>query len=495
MSMQAESLGDRSPTDPAPAGIGAIVVIHGIGEQHPYETLDAFVQGLAYEFKIGPGRLEHRLSSVNGSVRTSIRMPLPQPVGRESVRALDFYEFHWAGMVRGGIRLPHVVTWLLRTALNPLRFWSQQATVLLATRAQSKRSLIALFLGEVGRSILFPIVAALIVAPFFYAASQQGALSDAWAAVIEALGSARSMATIVGLAGLAVLVAAALRGAWGLIGEARSGGTTERASVRWWAAASVATALCLLALGFVLDRWLDLHALRLARAVFDALWTWPVGLPVAATALAFYLGRILVRYLGDVAIYTNADENSAHFQMRAEILSKATALVREICEDGAYSAVYIAGHSLGSVIAYDVVNRYIRDVRADAPPATAQEGIARLRGLLTFGSPLDAIYYFFRTDVGSREPVRAQILSSLHGFRKRSSGRVYGDLALAPYEVLKLPGCIWLNVWSRTDLVSKRLIFYEVDRQEHRLSGWNPLRAHLAYWSDRDFYRLVSTWL
>jgi len=494
MSTQAESLGERTTTDPAPAG--AIVVIHGIGEQHPYETLDAFVQGLAREFQIGPGRLEHRLESTNGRVRTSIRMPLPRPVGREFVRTLDFYEFHWAGMVQeGGIRLPHVITWLLRTALTPLRFWSQQATVLLATRAQTRRGLVRLFLGEVGRAILFPIVAAAIVAPYFYAASQPLALSAAWTALTSVLGSARATATIVGLAALAVMVVASLRGAWGLIGEARSGGTTERASIRWWAGASIATAFLLLAIGFALDRSLDLQALRLARGVFDALWTWPIALPVAATAFAFVLARILVRYLGDVALYTNADENSAHFRTRAEILGKATELVREICEDGKYSAVYIAGHSLGSVIAYDVVNRYIRDVRAGAPPETAKEGLARLRGLLTFGSPLDAIYYFFRTDVGPREPVRAQILSSLHGFRKRPSGRIYADLTLAPYEIPRLPGCVWLNVWSRTDLVSRRLSFYEVDRQEDRLSGWNPLGAHLAYWSDRGFYRVVSTWL
>jgi len=58
-----------------------------------------------------------------------------------------------------------------------------------------------------------------------------------------------------------------------------------------------------------------------------------------------------------------------------------------------------------------------------------------------------------------------------------------------------LPDCIWLNVWSHVDLVSRRLDFYKVDRQEQRLYAWNPIGAHLAYWKDRGFYRLVVGWL
>ena len=482
---------------PDETGVGAVIVIHGIGEQRPYQTLDSFVQGVAREFKIGPGRLEHRLASSAGGVRNSIRMPLPHPVGRESVGTLDFYEFHWAGMVRGKIRLHQVLAWLARTALNPLRFWSQQASVLVAIGSPegAKHRLLGRFLGEVGRAILFPLVAALVVAPFFYAASQPQALLEAWNALHQILGSARAMATMTAFAGLTLLVLASLRGAWGLIGELRAGGTSERKSVGWWASASVATAVVLLGAGVALDRALDLQTLRLVGATIAALRPWPIALPLLTLFGTYILARVLVRYVGDVALYTTADENSEYYQTRTEILSKGTALVREICESGRYSAVYLAGHSLGSVVAYDVVNRYIRDARAGTPPPMAAAGLARLRGLLTFGSPLDAVYYFFRAEVGAEEPVRAQILSSLHGFRKRSSGRVYGDLTLAPYAVPDLPDCIWLNVWSHVDLVSRRLDFYKVDRQEQRLYAWNPIGAHLAYWKDRGFYRLVVGWL
>jgi len=37
--------------------------------------------------------------------------------------------------------------------------------------------------------------------------------------------------------------------------------------------------------------------------------------------------------------------------------------------------------------------------------------LQKLRGLLTFGSPLDKIYYFFREHVKEDQAIRAQILS------------------------------------------------------------------------------------
>ncbi len=484
--------------DPEPGGAGAILVIHGIGEQRPYQTLDAFVQGLATEFGIGAGQLSHRLVPWSEGTLTTIRMPLPEPVGSAKVRTLDFYEFHWAGMVVGGISLPQVLAWLVRTALTPLQLWSQQATVLMgvkSTDSPGRGELWKIFLSEVGRSLLLLFAGAALLAPFLYAASQPEALTKAWSEVSTELDSVRAVATLGGFVLLTLMVTAALRGAVGLVKDLRVGGASEKESVRWWAKASVWTAIVLVVVGFVVDQALRLDTFRLIAAILHAIRPWPIIAPLAATGAAVILGRVMVSYLGDVALYTTADENSAYFRTRVEILGKAAALLRHLCEHDGYATVYLAGHSLGSVIAYDAVNRYVRDARAGADQAEAEAGLARLKGLLTFGSPLDAVYYLFRTAVGAEEPVRAQLLSSLHGFRKRSSGRTYGALALAPYVVPKLEGCTWLNVYSPMDPISRRLVFYAVDRQERRLYPWSPVRAHLAYWKDPGFYRLVREWL
>ncbi|MEK7315655.1 MAG: hypothetical protein AAB011_05705 [Candidatus Eisenbacteria bacterium] len=487
-----------SGSDPEPGGAAAILVIHGIGEQRPYQTLDAFVQGLAREFGISAGQLSHRLVPWSEGTLTTIRMPLPKPVGSAKVRTLDFYEFHWAGMVVGGISLPQVLAWLVRTALTPLQLWSQQATVLIGIKSadrSSREDLWKLFLSEIGRSLLLLAAAVLLVAPFLYAASQPEALSNAWSKVSTELSSVRSVAILAGFLLLALMVIAALRGAVGLLRDLRVGGASEKESVRWWAKASAWTAIVLLVVGYALDLALRLDTLRLVGAIADALRPLPVLAPLLATGAAVFLGKLLVSYLGDVALYTTADENSAYFRTRVEILGKATGLLRHLCEHDGYAAVYLAGHSLGSVIAYDAVNRYVRDARAGTDQVEAEAGLFRLKGLLTFGSPLDAVYYLFRTAVGAEEPVRAQLLSSLHGFRKRSSGRSYGPLALAPYDVPKLSGCNWLNVYSPMDPVSRRLVFYAVDRQERRFYPWSPIRAHLAYWKDPGFYRMVREWL
>ena len=157
----------------------------------------------------------------------------------------------------------------------------------------------------------------------------------------------------------------------------------------------------------------------------------------------------------------------------------------------------IRDSSLGSVIAYDAVNRLAREVRAEhreTEPGLSQAELDKLYGLLTFGSPLDKVYYFFRTVVAAEEVIRAQLLASLHGFRQRRSGRDYGQFTLARYVIPAPAQFRWLNVYSRLDLVSGCLDFYDVDVQRARPYG-NPLTAHLAYWADTGFYEEVAGWM
>jgi hypothetical protein len=483
---------------PADPNAAAVLVIHGIGEQAPYQTLDAFVQGVAVKFGIQAKQLEHRLESTRIGTLSSIRMPLPRATARGGARVLDFYEFHWAGMVEGRIGLRQVLGWLLRTALSPLRLWAHQAIALTqAARAKGERrpNLTPYFLGEIGRSALLLVVGAALVAPFVYSLSQPRALAAAWGALRLAVPSVRDGLVLAMLIAGALLVFATARGGGALLRQWRKGAGTERWAVEWWSRASIGAAAIIVALAIAADFVLHLQSGRLLRSIWNAVAPLPISLPLLAAVAGAGLGRLLVDYLGDVALYTAADENSVYFRTRVAILKKSTELLRHLCEGGGYGGVYLAGHSLGSVIAYDSINKYVKDTRAGAAPKGEGVGMERLRGLLTFGSPLDAVYYFFRTDVGPHEPVRAQILSSLHGFRKRSSGRDYGRFTLAEYEVPELKRCHWLNVYSHTDLISRRLVFYDVDEQVSRAYPLSPIRAHLAYWNDPEFYALVSRWL
>jgi len=161
------------------------------------------------------------------------------------------------------------------------------------------------------------------------------------------------------------------------------------------------------------------------------------------------------------------------------------------------------------VVAYDTINRLFgqawaaEDKSGDQPRVPSEKQLNKLKGLVTFGSPLDKIYYFFRQQVNEDQAVRAQIISFLHPFRRVRSGRDYGDYLFTyrqkrapdkadqPYAFPDFSRFRWLNVWSLADPVSGYLNFYDVPRQLHR---WYPipLAAHLNYWRDAEFYRFVA---
>jgi hypothetical protein len=63
----------------------------------------------------------------------------------------------------------------------------------------------------------------------------------------------------------------------------------------------------------------------------------------------------------------------------------------------------MVGHSLGSVIGYDVVNGLLlEDAFSDHPLHVAN----RTRMFLTFGSPLDTTAFLFRTQAEMCSPIR-----------------------------------------------------------------------------------------
>ena len=474
----------------------AILLIHGIGEQQPYETLDAFVQGLARECKIAPGRLEHRLSMCGERVATSVRLHPPAPVGRLRAQAIDVYEFHWAGMVEGKIRLHQVLWWLIRVALTPLRLWSYQAT-LPSEAAQRDGGMrpVRFLLGELLRSAGLLLVAFVVVAPFVYAVLRWQIIVNAWRGLWGVLRSLHDPVAWALLATLFGIAAAISRGYFRLARWLRSASVTERAPLTKWKKSSAIAMVVLAACAVLLQQAYRLDVRAFLYGIWNVVRPPAVASVLVLGVLALFLSRVLVKYVGDIALYATADENASFFRTRAKILDGAAQVLKALCDNPAYEGVYVAGHSLGSVIGYDAINRLVRDARVVSHTASSGSGISRLRGLLTFGSPLDTVYYFFRTVVEPSQPIRAQVLSSLHAFRKQPSGRDYGPFQFARYELPRLNDFIWLNVFSPSDHVSRRLVFYQVDRQESRSYPIDPIGAHLAYWTDRGFYGVVAEWL
>jgi hypothetical protein len=89
-----------------------------------------------------------------------------------------------------------------------------------------------------------------------------------------------------------------------------------------------------------------------------------------------------------------------------------------------------------------------------------------LCGLITFGSPLDKMAFFFREQTKKEQYLRSQIIKHFHGFKQRPWSEQQTDgakrLVATPQLFSRLFDDIrWRNYHDRGDLVSGSLDYYE----------------------------------
>lgn len=214
---------------------------------------------------------------------------------------------------------------------------------------------------------------------------------------------------------------------------------------------------------------------------------------IPVNLISTLVGKTIVNYLGDLAIYTSTDIKSKHFEVRQNILAGVVEKVRALLVDDSYPQLIMAGHSLGSVICYDALNRI--NLESNVPngrfPAALLLGIT---GLVTFGSPLDKVHHFFRQRAKSDQSVKAQILANLHGFKLRPdpmpalSPTV--ETTIQPY----LNHVKWLNYWNPKDPISDSLERYDVPTDDSKrvdIPGtW--FGAHVRYWDHEPMYLNIA---
>jgi hypothetical protein len=240
---------------------------------------------------------------------------------------------------------------------------------------------------------------------------------------------------------------------------------------------------------------------------FSPLLNLNVLLFVVAAGFARLVQFFFASFIGDVAVYTNANAKAKNFLVRKAILAGSTnAVIRLLQEKNVaqandpYDQIIVAGHSLGSVIAYDTLNqllnkRYSREdqIVGYVPSKTkvTQDELNKVLGLVTFGCPLDKVHYFFRENVPAHQAIRAQLLQFLQSFRKTPSNYDYGLYRLQRYDASGLSSVLWLNAWSKQDPVSGALHFYTGLTRRH-FKYKIPIYAHLSYWEDLRFYEFFA---
>jgi hypothetical protein len=128
----------------------------------------------------------------------------------------------------------------------------------------------------------------------------------------------------------------------------------------------------------------------------------PIGHFLASLVIrpAYLLIWPLLRdFAGDVVAYTAYDPKLKLNHVRGETLGGCVAALKALLafKDGdgrlAYDEVIVAGHSLGSVVAYDALSRLSNDIVGRHWQVPADD--KRLSTLVTFGSPLDKIALLF----------------------------------------------------------------------------------------------------
>ena len=488
----------------------AMLVIHGIGQQNPYETLDQFARNLFRYLKHEGGIDDLSLSAHkidhNDWTEAMIRLktdrhgPLTpeDPESTPGEAKIDIYEYYWAPQTEDKISYKATLLWLIKTTLTPIKLLSQNIAILKdeSDEGLTKAAILARELRRIGL-IYAPVLLALVflLAWLPNALNAQQTFKDIASEWNSNHPLARAVMTLLfAIAGILYWVTLK-QGVAAFLSWMRQEGSSLMLKIL---GRTLLAPLLLTLAGLIVGMWQPVTIAQYFHPIFNR-----KVLPLlAALGFARIVQAFLKNFVGDVAVYVNADAKAKNYAARRAILSGATLAVTRILKDNprSYQQIIVAGHSLGSVIAYDVLNEVMNRRLATAdqivgvvPPRAAidQNDLEKIKGLITFGSPLDKVVYFFREYVPAEQSLRAQITSFLHAFRKRPSQRDYGIYKLQPYRANSLDHVRWLNAWSKQDPVSGMLHFYRnVQRQE--FNYLIPIYAHLSYWEDLRFYEFFA---
>jgi hypothetical protein len=212
---------------------------------------------------------------------------------------------------------------------------------------------------------------------------------------------------------------------------------------------------------------------------------------------AFAARYFIIEFVGDVAAYISPYKDSKFDELRQKIQTVGLTMGKVVYGFGPaapnvpfYRKVVMVGHSLGSVLAYDTLNAMINLDNVSAP-ANQRAVAQRTSALITFGSPLDKTAFIFRMQPNNEKDwIREHLAASVQPL-------------ILSYRDFRLPTFSWTNLWSRMDVVSGSLEYYDAVPFSHPLhvqnkrdpQAWVPLLAHTQYWNGKllhdTLYRAV----
>jgi hypothetical protein len=397
----------------------AMLIVHGIGNQDPMETIDAFGRGMLTQFG-NTITVEHRVATKTDSNGTTWFDNYLRITKDGSEHYLDIYEYYWANYTRDLATYVDLSQWLNDVAkgANDFYFYDEDKAMGEAYGDQS------IFFDKNGKFISWRYRFFTIVLPKFFML---------WGFAKEAL--------------YKLIARIPLLGSWGAA------------------------------------------LLESAEDNFS---------------------HQLINIISEVTIYNTNDEKSRFYPIRCEIQDGAVAAVKNLVErerDGemAYPRVLIAGHSLGSQVSFDALNRIsllmnkgqinnydVNGIYQKDGPYKGRNITEQLHGLVTFGSPLDKIAFFLRMNVPPEQYLRDQMVNNYHGFKQQnwSVGRPVPPIKIQPAFVRLLDEMKWRNYHDAHDYVSGGLDYYKkVTNVNCRFPAKWYSFTHSNYWQCADFHQ------
>lgn len=217
-----------------------------------------------------------------------------------------------------------------------------------------------------------------------------------------------------------------------------------------------------------------------------------VLLAVLGTA-AYWVRYFIIEFLGDVVIYVASYKVSEFQEVRNAIQKMVLDAGKQLvaatepptgCDEKPapgvrrlYDKFIFVGHSLGSVVTYDLVNALIVWDRTGCDGR--HDLIKRMNRVITFGSPLDKTAFLFRLQT-----------SKDHHYREAMAGLM--QPMIFDYQLRPFP---WVNLFSHKDPVSGSLAYYDLPDQPgipvvrgKVINQNDPActvygKAHLQYWT------------
>ena len=181
------------------------------------------------------------------------------------------------------------------------------------------------------------------------------------------------------------------------------------------------------------------------------------------------------------------DEVRTKIKEAARTVASAVYLAfRPNSQEFLYEHIAIVGHSLGSVIAYDTLNRLMLDDWLNKN----QLGVAtRTQAMVTFGSPLNKTAFFFTIQGSDSLHVRERLASTVQPL-------------IQSYPKFRKPTFKWINVHSGNDIISGPLTLYDVPGMQEKNNPSSfaiknvidkdaavPIVAHVDYWKNPCIWR------